>query len=54
VFVILMSWFEGELVLVPCILYIFSLAFFHTYLSHFASHVILVCICLIMPITVLG
>jgi hypothetical protein len=32
----------------------FLLHFPHTHLSHFASHIILVCICLIMPITVLG
>jgi hypothetical protein len=48
VFVILMAWFEGELVLLPCLLYIllFLLHFSHTHLSHFASHVILACICL--------
>jgi hypothetical protein len=56
VFAILMVWFEGELVLLPCILYIFSflLHFLHTHLSHMASHVILACICLIMLIIVLG
>jgi hypothetical protein len=32
----------------------FLLHFPRTHLSHFASHVILACICLIMPITVLG
>jgi hypothetical protein len=32
----------------------FLLHFPHTHLNHFASHVILPCICLIMPITVLG
>jgi hypothetical protein len=32
----------------------FLLHFLHTHLSHFASHVILACICLIMLITVLG
>jgi hypothetical protein len=50
-----MAWFEGELMLwhVYCIVR-FYLAFFHTHLSHFASHVILVCICLIMLITALG
>jgi hypothetical protein len=55
VFVIHMAWFEGELVLysVYCI-FCFSLAFLHTHLSHFASPVILACICLIMLITVLG
>jgi hypothetical protein len=31
----------------------FSLYFLHTHLSHFGSHVILACICLIMFITVL-
>jgi hypothetical protein len=56
VFEIHMAWFKGELVLVPCILYIlfFLLHFLHTHLSHFASHVILACICLIMLIIVLG
>jgi hypothetical protein len=32
----------------------FFLHFLHTHLNHLASHVILACICLIMPITVLG
>jgi hypothetical protein len=32
----------------------FRLHFLHTHLSHFASHIILACICLIMLITVLG
>jgi hypothetical protein len=32
----------------------FRLRFLHTHLSHFASHVKLACICLIMLITVLG
>jgi hypothetical protein len=67
VFAIHMAWFEGELVsklqgachTQSCfILYIvyfsFLLHFLHTHLSHFASHVILACICLIMLITVLG
>jgi hypothetical protein len=45
-----MAWFEGELVLLPYIL-CFSHAF---YLSHFALHVILPCIYLIMLIIVLG
>jgi hypothetical protein len=56
VFAIHMAWFEGELVLLPCVLCIFAflLHFSHTHLNHFASHVILACICLIMPITVLG
>jgi hypothetical protein len=35
-------------------LFCFSLHFIHTHLSHVASHVILVCICLIMLIIVLG
>jgi hypothetical protein len=55
VFAIHIAWFEGELVLLPCILYIsFLLHFLQTHLSHFASHVILACTCLIMLITVLG
>jgi hypothetical protein len=38
-----------------CIIYFaFLLHFLHTHLSHFASHVILACICLIMLIIVLG
>jgi hypothetical protein len=55
VFAIRITWFEGELVLylVYCIFF-FSLTFFHTQLSHFASLVILACICLIIFITVLG
>jgi hypothetical protein len=32
----------------------FLLHFPYTHLNHFASHVILACICLIIPITVLG
>jgi hypothetical protein len=55
VFAIHMAWFEGELVLLPCILYILLLLhFLHTHLSHIVSHVILAYICLIMLITVLG
>jgi hypothetical protein len=56
VFAIHMAWFEGELVLWPCILvyFVFLLHFLHTHLSHLVSHVILACICLIMLITVLG
>jgi hypothetical protein len=56
VFAIHMAWFEGELVILPCILYIllFSCIFPHTHPSHVASHVILACICLIMSITMLG
>jgi hypothetical protein len=56
VFSIPMAWFEGELVICLIYLYLFSflLYFLHTYLSHFASPVILACICLIMLITVLG
>jgi hypothetical protein len=40
----------------PCTLvsFAFLLHFLHTHLSHFASPVILACICLIMLITVLG
>jgi hypothetical protein len=54
VFVIHMAWFEEELVLwrVYCI-FAFLLHFLNTHLSHFASHVILACICLIMLIIVL-
>jgi hypothetical protein len=56
VFAIHMAWFEGELVLLPRILvyFVFLFHFCHTHLSHFASHVILACICLIMLITMLG
>jgi hypothetical protein len=55
VFVILMAWFEGEFVLYLVYLYhLLLLHFLHTHLSHFASPVILACICLIMLITVLG
>jgi hypothetical protein len=53
VFAILMAWFEEELVLY-LVYFDFPLHFLHTHLSHFASPVILVCICLIMLITVLG
>jgi hypothetical protein len=55
VFVINMAWFERELMFytVYCI-FCFSFAFFHTHLSHLASHVILACIYLIMLITMLG
>jgi hypothetical protein len=52
VFVIHMAWFEGEL-LFYLVYFAFLLHFHHTHLSHFASHVILTCICLIMLITVL-
>jgi hypothetical protein len=49
VFAIHMTWFEGELVFLPCIFYIllFSCIFF-ILTCHLASHVILTCICLIM------
>jgi hypothetical protein len=51
-----MVWFEGELVI--CLVYLhlftFLLHFLHTHLSHFASPIILACICLIMLITMLG
>jgi hypothetical protein len=53
VFAILMAWFEEELVLY-LVYFDFPLHFLHTHLSHFASPVILVCICLIMLITMLG
>jgi hypothetical protein len=47
---------QGEVGALSCILYIFAflLHFLHTHLSHFASLVILACICLIMLITMLG
>jgi hypothetical protein len=47
--------FYGPLAL-PCILvyFVFLLYFCHTHQSHFASHVILACISLIMLITMLG
>jgi hypothetical protein len=55
VFAIRMAWFEGELVLFLYIVYFaFLLHFLYTHLSHFASSIILACICLIMLITVLG
>jgi hypothetical protein len=64
-FVTHMAWFEGELVIylglrgswrfnMYIVYFAFLLHFLHTHLSHFASHVILACICLIMLITVLG
>jgi hypothetical protein len=64
-FAIHMAWFEGELVIclglresrcfgVYIIYFAFLLHFLHTHLSHFASHVILACICLIKLIIVLG
>jgi hypothetical protein len=53
VFAILMAWFEGELILY-FVYFTFLLHFLHTHLSHFASPVILACICLIMLITVIG
>jgi hypothetical protein len=40
--------------LVYLYLFVFLLHFIHTHLSHFASSVILACICLIMLIIVLG
>jgi hypothetical protein len=43
------SWCFG----VYIVYFAFLLYFLHTHLSHFASHVILACICLIMLITVL-
>jgi hypothetical protein len=54
--VIPMAWFEGELVIYFVYLYLFAflLHFMHTYISHFASPVILVCIYSIMLIIVLG
>jgi hypothetical protein len=56
VFTILMAWFEGRGVdALSCIFvsFAFLLYFLHTHLSHFASPVILVCICLIILITML-
>jgi hypothetical protein len=64
-FAIHMIWFEGELVIclglreswcfdVYIIYFAFLLHLLHTHLSHFASHVILAYICLIIFITVLG
>jgi hypothetical protein len=60
-----MDWFEGELVIglilresrcfgMYIIYFALLLHCLHTHLSHFASHVILACICLIMFIIVLG
>jgi hypothetical protein len=60
-----MAWFERELVIflglrgswcfgVYIIYFVLLLHFLHTHLIHFASHVILACIYLIMLITVLG
>jgi hypothetical protein len=51
-----MARFEGDLVIYLVYLHLFTflLHFLHTHLSHFASPVILVCICLIILITVLG
>jgi hypothetical protein len=56
VFAIPMVWFEGELMICLVYLYLFTFLshFLHTHLSHFASLVILACICLIMLITMLG
>jgi RsiW-degrading membrane proteinase PrsW (M82 family) len=56
VFAILMACFEGGVDVLSCIFvsFAFLLHFLHTHLSHFASPVILACICLIMLITVLG
>jgi hypothetical protein len=55
VFAIPMAWFEGVLVIYLVYLYLFTfpLHFLYTHLSHFASLVILACICLIMLITML-
>jgi uncharacterized membrane protein len=49
VFVILMAWFEGRVGVLSYILvsFAFLLHFLHTHLSHFASPVLLACICLI-------
>jgi hypothetical protein len=56
VFAICMAWFEGGVGALSCIFvsFAFLLHFLHTHLSHFASLIILACICLIMIITVLG
>jgi hypothetical protein len=56
VFAIPMAWFEGDLVICLAYLYLFAflLHFLQTHLSHFASPVILACICSTMLITVLG
>jgi hypothetical protein len=54
VFAIHMAWFERVDVFTLYIIYFsFILHFSHTHLSHFASYVILACICLIMFIIVL-
>jgi hypothetical protein len=52
VFAIPMALLEGELVI--CFVYLYLLPFLHTHLSHFASFVILDCICSTMLVTVLG
>jgi hypothetical protein len=65
VFAIHIAWFERELVIylglsrswcfIMYIIYFnFLLYFLHTHLSHFTSHVILSCICLIVLIIVQG
>jgi hypothetical protein len=56
VFAISMALFEVELMNFLIYLYLFAFLsyFFCTHLSHFASLVILACICLIMLISVLG
>jgi hypothetical protein len=56
VFAIPMAQFERELVIFLVYLYLFAFFsyFLHTHLSHFASIVILACICSIMLISVLG
>jgi hypothetical protein len=56
VFAIPMAWFQGEFVICLVYLYLFAFLshFIHTHLSHFASLVLLACICSIMLINVLG
>jgi hypothetical protein len=55
VFAILMAWFEGGWYFILYIVYFaFLLHLLHTHLSHFASPVILACMCLIMLINMLG
>jgi hypothetical protein len=56
VFAIPMVWFEGELVICLVYVYLFAfiLHFLHTHLCHFASSIILACICSIMLIIVIG
>jgi uncharacterized membrane protein (DUF485 family) len=56
VFSIPMSWFEGEFVFYLVYLYLFGFLshFLHTHLSYLASTIILACICMIMPVIVLG